>query len=118
TATPTNDAVQNLMKYALSMNPMVGSLTGLPVVSTVGGYLTMQFSRNVNATDVNYEIEASNDLVNWSAIASLPAGATSWTQSGATVTDHSGAVTVTDGVPSSSQQQRFIQLVVTNPDNH
>ncbi|HUB67144.1 MAG TPA: hypothetical protein VL981_06640, partial [Candidatus Methylacidiphilales bacterium] len=118
TSNPTNDAVPNLIKYGLSMDPLVGSLTGLPVVSTVNGYLTMQFTRNVNATDVNYTVEASNDLVNWSTIASRVAGATSWTtQSGASVSDNSGTVTVTDGMSYNSQSQRFIQLVVTNPTN-
>ncbi len=115
TANPAGDGVCNLVKYALGMNPDVNSIAGLPVMSVSGGHLELQFDRNLSATDVTYTVEASSDLANWTAVATLSAGSSTWTQSGATVTDNDGAVTVVDSTAVGSQSRLFLQLVVTGP---
>ncbi len=115
TAAPAGDGVANLIKYALGMNPLVDSVVGLPVVSNNGGFLEIQFQRNLSATDITYSVIASDDLVTWTTIASRAAGASSWQVSGSTVTDVSGAVTVMDGTAINSQPHRFLELTITYP---
>ncbi len=112
-ANPAGDGIVNLVKYALGMNPDVNSQAGLPVMSVSGGKLQIQFNRNTAATDVTYYIQASEDLVNWTTIATWAAGGSSWTQSGATVTDNNGAVTAVDNTPAETRQ--FLQVVVSGP---
>jgi len=114
-ANPAGDGICNLVKFALGMNPLVNSLNGLPVVSTTNGNLQIHFNRNLSATDTAYNIEASSDMVNWTTIASLPAGSSTWSQPGASVTDINGAVTVVDGTTIKSQPRRFLELTVTGP---
>jgi len=113
TANPAGDGVPNLMKYALGMNPSVNSLTGLPVTSGSSGFLKIQFNRNLSATDITYAVDASDDLKSWTTIASLSPGSSSWSLSGASVIDSSGAVTVVDQTAISSQPNRFLKLIVT-----
>lgn len=115
TADPAGDGITNLVSYALGLNPTVNSVAGLPVLSASAGRLKIQFNRNLSATDVTYTVEASSNLTTWTPIATLPTGSSTWTQSGATVTDNSGAVTVVDGTAISSQPSRFLELVVTGP---
>ncbi len=114
-ANPAGDGIVNLVKYALGMNPDVNSQSGLPVMSVNGGTMEIQFNRNTAATDVTYYIQASDDLVNWTTIATWAAGGSSWAQSGATVTDNSGAVTAADNTPVGAQTHRFLQVVVSGP---
>ncbi len=95
------------------MNPSVNSVAGLPTLSGTTGSLQLKFTRDLSATDLTYSIIASNDMVNWTTLATLAAGSSSWTQSGATVTDNSGAVTVLDNTPIAFQPRRFLSLTVT-----
>ena len=101
------------MKYALGLDPSTPSAAALPVTGVVSGHLQMQFQRNANATDVVLSVEAGSDLSAWTTIATLPAGASGWTMSGATVTDTSGAVMITDSTAVSSTTKRFLRLRVT-----
>ncbi len=113
TADPAGDGVPNIIKYALGMDPLVNSQTGLPTVSINGGDLQIQFHRNTSATDVGYTVSASTNLLNWTPIASRAAGAGSWSFSGASVIDAAGAVTVTDETPIDSEPGYFLELIVT-----
>ena len=113
-ANPAGDGITNLVKYALGLDPNVDSVAGLPAVSLNGNRLQIQFARNMGATDVVLQVLASNDLVTWSAVATLGAGATSWTTTqGATVTDTNGQVTVLDGTTTASTPRRVLRLQVT-----
>ncbi len=114
-ANPAGDGVVNLVKYALGMNPDVNSQAGLPVLSASGGALELKFNRNLSATDVTYYIQASDNMVTWTTLATWAAGGNSWTQTGATVTDVNGAVTAVDNTPIGSQPHRFLQLQVSGP---
>ena len=96
------------------MDPTVPSVTGLPAATLSGGRLQLQFARNTGATDIVLQVLASNDLATWSAVATLAAGATSWTTAqGATVTDTNGQVTVLDGTTTSTTGRRFLRLQAT-----
>ena len=113
-ANPSGDGIANLVKYALGLDPGVASLAGLPATTLSGGRLQMQFLRNAAATDVVLQVLASNDLATWSAVATLGAGATTWTTAqGATVTDTNGQVTILDGTAVPPNGRRFLRLQVT-----
>jgi autotransporter-associated beta strand protein len=67
-ATPANDGVPNLLKYATRQSPLA---TGLPPQSVVrtGNALDFTFTKNKAATDVSFIVEWSNDLspASWSS---------------------------------------------------
>jgi hypothetical protein len=109
TATPENDGITNLMKYALGLNPMIaynGTSAGLPVAGllTSGSnrYLTLTFTGT--APDLSYTVEATGNLTgSWSMLQSWAAGTPPGTQ------------TVSDTVSLTSTTARFINLKVNGP---
>ncbi len=104
------------MKYATGMTP--GASGGSPAtVALVNDTLTLSFNRLHPAT-VDYTVEASPDLTDWSAIAALAAGETTW--SGNVVEGGTGAqraVTATDTLPSFAGSRRFLRLRITRQDS-
>jgi len=115
TAEPAGDAIPNLMKYALNLNPMVCGLAGLPAASTmaIGGsnYLTLTYTELLWATDITYIPEVSGDLQNWNSGAGY-VGPVSVTPNNDGVTE---TVVVQDLTPESNAAPRFIRLRVTGP---
>ncbi len=111
---PDKEGIVNVMEYALNANPTLADTSVLPRAGTNGTRLTLSFTRNLNATDLTYAVEASNDLASWPVIASKT-GAAAWsTASGASVTDPgTGSVTITDSVAISPGVRRFLRLRVT-----
>ncbi len=112
TDAPDGDGIAILMKYATGMTPGISG--GSPAsVALVNDALTLSFNRLHPAT-VGYTVEASVDLANWTAIATLAAGGTTWSGD-VTETGTGGVrvVTVTDTVASSATPRRFLRLRVT-----
>jgi len=104
-ATPANDGITNLMKYALVLAPMSCGTGGLPTAAPQGGYLTLTYRKNKQATDATYTVQSSDSLTGTWATAT-------------TVTSQSDQgtytlVTVRDTVPSSGHPQRFMRLQVS-----
>lgn len=58
------DGVVNFLEFALGLDPLVASTSGLPTLTPNGSDYDYDFS-NVQA-GVNYEVLLSSDLVNWS----------------------------------------------------
>lgn len=69
TASPAGDGVQNLMKYALGLSPMVPvSSADLPLAEVNGeGQLVLVYWERTDVSDIEYIPEASTDLVGWSS---------------------------------------------------
>jgi hypothetical protein len=114
TATPDNDGVSVLLKYALALTP--GTPAAQPIAQKgAGGALELTFNRRSPAP-VNYTVEAANaGLATWTPIASLARGSDTWTGS-ATVqesgSDGTRSVTITDPQPMSAATSRFLRLSV------
>ena len=61
------DGVRNLVEYALNLEPLTPDGTAQPTMTIESGYLTLSYVPKSWATDLTYVVQASTDLVNWSA---------------------------------------------------
>ena len=111
---PDKDGLPNLLEYALGGNPTLPSSVVLPAPSQSGGHPILSFTRNLNATDLTFVVQSSNNLINWTTIATK-AGASDWTKaSGVTVSDpNTGPVSVIDSAVVTTGGGRFLRLSVT-----
>jgi hypothetical protein len=105
---PDGNGIPNLMKYALGMDPNVPSIAGLPQLSIIttnnNQFLTLSYYPNPYATNLEYVVEVSNDLINWNS----GSGYTyQLTPNGQT------PVVVSDWYPMSANIQRFMHLRVS-----
>ncbi|HWB03374.1 MAG TPA: Ig-like domain-containing protein [Verrucomicrobiales bacterium] len=103
TRDPDRDGLQNLLEYALGLNPASGSGAGLPTVTVTGGFLTLTYQR-YTGSGVNYIVEVSNDLNSWSS--------TSVTEN---MTSASGTLqtwSAVDTVPVANGKHRYMRVRV------
>lgn len=99
TASPNGDGVPNLLKYALGLGPFDSAAhPGWKAGVDDLGRVTLTFQRA--RADLTYVVEASADLITWTALATNP---------GTVGT----AVTVTD--PATAANARFLRLRVSTP---
>ncbi|MEO8615214.1 MAG: DUF4082 domain-containing protein [Luteolibacter sp.] len=97
-ADPDNDSLNNLLEYALDIDPLNAATNGLPEVSTdINGVLTLSFLRARD--DVSYTVDASSDLIHWTLLAEDPGAV--------------GEVVSVQDVPPDSSASRFMRLKVT-----
>ena len=107
---PDGDRLPNLLEYASGFDPKVANAGGQPTGSfvTVEGqrYFALTFRRLMLGYELNYIVEASNDLATWSPV-SEPVGQPRLNDDG-TLT-----VTIRDQAPVSATAQRFLRLRVS-----
>ena len=120
-ANPAGDGIPNLMKYALGLNPLIASRTGLPTLSWTSGYVTLTFSRPTSATDITYIVEVSGGLLgawatgsSYSISGDVPSNANT-TQVSRTTNGGIETIVVRDNTLMNSATKRFIRLRVTQP---
>jgi glucose/arabinose dehydrogenase len=72
------DSIGNLIEYAYGFDPTTrNSTNGLAFAATGGGTgATASFRRDPRATDLIYELQASDDLITWDTIVTSTAGGT------------------------------------------
>jgi hypothetical protein len=106
-ADPAGDGVPNLLKYAFNLSPWTPVRAGdLPLATREEGYLTLTYSRGLTRTDLQYQVEVSEDLVNWNA------GAGFTEEVSVTGDGEWQLVTIRDRLPISDAPRRFIRLRV------
>jgi hypothetical protein len=105
-ADPDGDGVPNLLEYAFGGNPHGSSRQRLPVVQSEGGRLRLSFMRSRDAGDLIYVVQASEDLLDWTAIWSSE----SFPHDG---TEEFLEERVEDSREISQAGRRFLRLVVT-----
>ena len=89
TANPSGDGIDNLLKYALGLNPLVAT-SNPETEDTTSGYLRLTVPKNPNATDITYAVQVTGDLTN----------PISWTTSGTTIIQNtSTTLQVEDNTP-------------------
>ena len=103
-ATPANDGITNLMKYAIALDPMASGTGGLPTASPQGGYLMLTYQKNKQAADVIYTVQSSDSLTGiWATATTVTAQSDQGTYT---------LVTVRDTVPQARHPHRFMRLQV------
>ncbi len=106
---PDKDGLSNLMEFALGTNPVVASLSGLPVrnMELIGGemYPSLTVTRNPAASGLTFRPEVTGDLAAWHS------GAPEFV----IVEDTPALLRVRDVLPFSAARRRFHRLVVTAP---
>jgi glucose/arabinose dehydrogenase len=117
-ADPDFDGVLNVVEYGLGMDPNVTSRAGLPTgaieTHNNADFLTLTFTRNGDATDLTYTVEASGDLNTWTPVAGSIAGAV--TSGPGFIAETGGgslkSVQVRDVVQVTLAATRFVRLTV------
>ncbi|WP_338288340.1 hypothetical protein [Luteolibacter sp. LG18] len=119
TATPRNDGIPNLLKYALGIDPAATIATLPPAETAVYGgdsYLRYRFPRDPASTDIVYLVEAADSPAGpWSVIAQSAYGAAT-TGPGFVSETPSGntrIVETRDTMGISASPHRFMRLRVT-----
>lgn len=106
-ASPANDGIINLMKYALALDPITCSTGQLPTATPHEGYLTLTYRKNKRAADVTFTVLASDSL-----------SGNGWNEATSVIsqTDEGDywLVTVRDTVPQAGHPTRFMRLKVEN----
>ena len=121
TADPAHDGLPNLLKYALGGNPAIADATSIiPAASIVAEQLQFTFKCDAARTDIACIVQASDDLIAWTDIASSTGGATTvaLNGSGAIISDTGigqRIVTVTDAQMIAPDARHFLRLKVMAP---
>jgi autotransporter-associated beta strand protein len=105
TADPDGDGISNFLEYALKGNPMATDGGQLMSITVNGFKLQVSFFRA--QTDVIYEVQASDDLIQWTTLTGIDA-LTNPAMVGQ-------MVTVLDEVDVSAARARFLRVRVTAP---
>ncbi len=110
-ASPAGDGVQNLIKYALGLNPTnPATAAQLPSggIQPAGGtnYLTLTVNRAAEPPDITYIVEVCSNLLG---------GWISGPPNTVTLTNTAAQLVVRDNTPVPAATARFIRLRVTNP---
>lgn len=112
-ADPDGDGIENLVEYALGLDPRQSGVDGLPVTGldsfTVGGetnqYLILEVTRPDSIEDVGYEVQVAGELTNWGTGAVLEES----------ISNQDGTTTYIyrDSVPVNAEGRRFMALSIS-----
>jgi len=105
-ADPANDGINNLMKYALMLDPWQTYSAGLQF-GDADGHFTLTYARRKLAADLTYTMEVSNDLRSWDA------SETQFTQTVVADDGTAQTIQVTDNATMDSLATRYFCLFVT-----
>ncbi len=117
-ADPDGDGRANLAEYATGSSPLLsdaGPLTVAGISEDGDRHLTLAFDRQSPAA-ADTVVEASTELAGWTPIASLPLGFDTWSGPAMVTEVPAGdllRVTVTDPVPLSAHDRRFLRVRFT-----
>ena len=94
-----HDGLLNIFEYALGHDPKIADANGFPTaVINAGGYPELTYTRPVDAVDLNYIVEISTDLMNWTSLAAA---------------NGTGTVTVASPTLITDAPTQFMRLRVT-----
>lgn len=115
------DTVANLLEYALNYSPV--SRNAVNVISftvsddTIDTTMTATFRRDPRATDLTYELQASDDLVEWDTVVSSTGGGTATgpaiVSDAAIVGESPMRLVTAQGVLPGLETRSFLRLKIT-----
>jgi hypothetical protein len=115
-ADPDGDGLNNLLEYALNLNPLIAGPS--PVVATrvtVGAneYLALSFRRRLKEAGIEYAPQISDSLDSWNEESGTP----HLIEFGAAIHNNDGTETVQyrSSVPFGNSKKEFIRLKVSAP---
>jgi glucose/arabinose dehydrogenase len=116
------DGIANQIEYAYNFSPLAQNTpaSGLATTvtdDTINTTFTMSFRRDPRATDLTYELQTSDDLVNWTTIATSTSGGVATGSGFISESAISGEspmrlVTAAEELPGL-EVRRFVQLKIT-----
>ncbi len=59
------DSIQNILEFALDLNPRVSDANLLPLPVMEGDYLTLSYPKNILLDGITYKVQYSTDLQTW-----------------------------------------------------
>jgi hypothetical protein len=66
---PDQDGIPNLLEYAFALNPLLAlneeGRKRLPAGAVIDGHFTLSFAKRLEAVDIDYVIETSENLIQW-----------------------------------------------------
>ncbi len=74
-ADPDGDGWSNFLEYAMGTDPLTrdpGAVSGGLEAEDDGEFLVLTYRKNVDATDVLYQVESSSTLLEWSPVDDVP----------------------------------------------
>lgn len=108
TATPANDGLQNLIKYALGLPAGATEPINIPTCGMESDFLNLTYTRpEPPPPGITYIVEASGDLLTWSSADTLPLSSTAL--------GNQLTLVVRDRMAAGPQSKRFLRLRVTLP---
>ncbi len=102
---PDGDGILNLLEYALHLNPLRPDAAGAPRAGREGNFLTLTYTKVTTATDINYVVEQSTNLVSW----------TTATSQDEIVSTNGNVQTIKAKVDIGAATKLFLRLRVTRP---
>jgi len=109
---PDQDGLANLAEYGFVLDPKANDPTTyvsqLPYANVVDGYLTVTFQTRVDAVDLEYEVESSENLENWMGAPEFLEQVSSGEDS-----DKHGLVCFRETRPIAETQQRYLRVRVS-----
>ncbi len=100
TADPDGDQLENLIEYALDLDPNSPNAP-TAIIGETNGHLTLSASKNITASDITWAAEVSADLAHWSEAFIL--------------TNNETTFQARDILPTSQAARRMIRLRITRP---
>lgn len=119
-ADPDDDGICNLLESAFGGNPVLSdSKDILPLIDVQGSYGRIAFICDSFRSDITYNVEASDDLIDWTQVAKSVSGAKAIPVNGLSSVSDTGIgvrlVTITDNVDLKLQPQRFFRVRISIP---
>ncbi len=108
-ANPAGDGIPNLVKYALGLAPETAADRSLarPAINAEG-HLEISFTRpDPPPADIEYQVEASSDLLAWCSDACVDVKQISFNN------DNTATVTCEETMPASVAEKQFLRLRVS-----
>ncbi|NQX00727.1 autotransporter-associated beta strand repeat-containing protein [bacterium] len=106
-------------RYAAGLKPW-DAAPSVPLFKFSGTQFELEFSRQISAADVRYEVQRATGLAaaDWETIATLPPSAPSWVihRSQISLSDLHGRIIVADDSPASNEEPRLFYRIVSKKD--